>query len=130
MKKINTIILLVFISNISFAEDKVQELQIGQISPYTGILMPQSKADQIKMDLINADYNKAVNESLNKSIELYKSNETLYQNKVNVLTDQNNNLAKNLYEERSLSAWEKFGLFGLGILATVGAGFAIKKASQ
>ncbi len=89
-----------------------------------------SKAKEVRDKLIDGETYQKLNESLNKSIELYKSNEQINNNKINLLIEQNDKLAKNLLASQSLNNWERFGLVLLGIAMTVGAGFAIKKAGE
>lgn len=88
------------------------------------------KAKNVRDKLIDGDTYQKLNESLSKSIELYKSNDQLQQNKINLLLEQNNKLAVRLHDSQSLNNWERFGLFLLGIAATVGAGIAIRQASK
>lgn len=88
------------------------------------------KAKSVRDKLIDGETNLKLNESLTKSIELYKSNDQIQQNKINLLLEQNDKLAVRLNDSQSLNSWERFGLFVLGIAATVGAGIAIKKAGQ
>lgn len=89
-----------------------------------------AKAKDVRDRLIDLDTYQKLNESLNKSIELYKKNEVINDNKINLLIEQNDRLAKSLLAERTVGGWERFGYFLLGIVATVGAGFAIKKAGD
>ncbi|NJO65455.1 MAG: hypothetical protein HC836_47400 [Richelia sp. RM2_1_2] len=88
------------------------------------------KAKEVRNKLIDLEFFTETNKSLNRSIELYKSNELIYQNKEKILLEQNDNLAKNLNDSRTLSSWERIGWFTLGIAAAVLAGFAIKKAGE
>lgn len=116
------------------------QISIGETDPYLGAkghILPQEswvfspeKAKSTRDKLIDLQTTEKINESLNKSLDLYKSNEQIQQNKINLLLEQNDKLALRLGESQSLNNWEKFGLFVLGIAATVGAGFAIKKAGQ
>lgn len=88
------------------------------------------KAKEVRDRLIDLDNELKLNESLSKSIELYKKNEEIQNNKVNLLLEQNDRLAKSLGSERTLNNWERFGFLTLGIVLTVLAGFAIKKAGE
>lgn len=110
LKILSILLIISSLSNIALADDAVL-LSKGEISPYAGALLPLDKLQELRKAYIE-------NTSLNKSIELYKANEELYTKKVDTLNDQNDKLAKALYNERSLSTWEKIALFGLGALTT------------
>jgi len=98
------------ISNLSFAEEAVL-LSKGEAAPYSGALLPVDKLQELRKAYLEKD-------SLSRSIELYKSNELLYTKKVDVLSEQNDRLAKTAYEERNMSTLEKIGYFGLGAILT------------
>lgn len=121
-----TLIFSILVNNLALADDAVSLTQ-GQPAPYAGVLLSQPKADLIKKQLIDSDYNAAVNESLNKSITLYKSNEELYQKKIDLYSNQNDRLATELYSERQTSDWTKALWFILGIAATSAALYGAKK---
>lgn len=118
----------------------LSQIAIGDTDPYLGskgdvlkqdswVFSPE-KAKNVRDRLIDSESFSRINESLQKSLELYKSNEQIQQNKVNLLLEQNDKLAQRLGESQSLNNWERFGLFVLGIAATVGAGFAIHQAAK
>jgi len=96
-------------------------------SPYSGLLFTEQKANEIRRELLDKDYLKLQNDSLNRSLDLYKANEALYGQQKQLLLDQNDKLAKSLYQERNLTNWERVGFFVLGITVT---GLAIYGASQ
>lgn len=113
-------ILLVFltIANKPLYADDVIVLTKGQAAPFAGVLLPENKANEVYNDLKNY---KLLNESLEKSISIYKQNEMLYDKKVNMLLEQNDKLAVSLQQARTTSNWEKVLWFGLGFLS-VGLG--------
>lgn len=127
LKKLFSIFLIS--TNICLADNAVF-LEKGRQSPFDGYLFTPEKTNQMYKDLMDYDTLKSVNESLNKSIVLYKQNEELYQNKVNLLLDQNNKLSVNLFTERQDSNWERIVWFSLGVIGTGLAAYGIKKASQ
>lgn len=102
----------------------------GYILTQDSWVFSPEKAKSVRDRLIDLETETKIRQSLEKSVELYKSNEQIQQNKINLLLEQNDKLAQRLNDSQSLSNWEKFGLLFLGIAATVGAGFAIKKAGQ
>jgi len=122
MNKIKNLLvtLLVFsmtVSNSAFADDALV-LNKGQSAPFTGLLLTEDKANEVYNDIKKY---KLLNESLEKSVILYKQNEELYDKKVNILLEQNDKLSENLLQARTTSNWEKVLWFGLGFLS-VGLG--------
>lgn len=112
--------LLVFsmIVNNSATADDALILNKGQSAPFTGLLLTEDKANEVYTDIKRY---KLLNESLEKSVTLYKQNEELYDKKVNILLEQNDKLSENLLQARTTSNWEKVLWFGLGFLS-VGLG--------
>jgi hypothetical protein len=125
--KISLILLL--ISNIALADDPTI-LQLGDKAPYIGLLFSPTKANELRQGLLERDYYLKINDSLNKSIDLQQAIINDQNNKINLLITQDDSLAKNLQSERNVSEWTKAAYFLLGIAATVGAGYAIKRAGQ
>lgn len=125
MKIVSLLILLVFSFN-CYADQAVR-LSKDQPAPYAGVLLSEGMADQMKKDLIEADYNKALIESYKKSVDLYKANELLYQSKVDLYSSQNDKLAESLQSERSVSNWGRLAWFILGVGATCLAGYSISR---
>jgi hypothetical protein len=105
------------VSKSAFADDALV-LNKGQPAPFTGLLLTEDKANEVYNDIKKY---KLLNESLEKSVILYKQNEELYDKKVNILLQQNDKLSENLLQARTTSNWEKVLWFGLGFLS-VGLG--------
>jgi len=53
-----------------------------------------------------------------------------HENKVNLLVEQNDKLAKSLYSERTMTTWERVGWFVLGITATGIGAYALKNLAK
>lgn len=126
MKKLSKILLI--LSMIAIPANSYAgavRLVKDQPAPYAGVLLEEETIKSMQKDLIDADANKQLIESYKKSIDLYKTNETLYQQKVDLYSTQNDKLAESLQSERSVSNWGRLAWFLLGIGATVGAGYAI-----
>lgn len=123
------VVLLTFSQNVK-ADTSPSYLNKGDASPYAGLLFSVDDANSIRKQLIDLDTSKALNDSLNKSIDLYKNNETFYQQQKQVLLEQNDKLAKSLYEERQMTNWERAGFFVLGIAVTGLAFYGVKQLTK
>lgn len=129
MKTISLFLILSFCINAIGETDPHFEIRGYTLLQDSWVFSP-NKAKEVRDKLIDLDTYQKLNESLNRSIELYKKNEVINDNKINLLLEQNDTLAKNLMAERTVGNWERFGYVLLGIVMTVGAGFAIKKAGD
>lgn len=105
-------------------------LDKDQKAPYQGLLFPIDEAQSIRKDLIERDYLKLENLSLKRSVDLYKGNESIYQEQKTILLDQNDKLAKSLYAERQVTNWERLGWFVLGIGVTGLAIYGVKQITH
>lgn len=124
------LLIAILICNTCLADDGAVVVSKGDAAPFSGVLLSNEKANQLKVISIEHDEYKLLNDSLNRSINLYKSNEAVYDNKVNVLLQQNDKLAVDLYSARQTTMWEKLGFFVLGVAATTAAVYGVKKATQ
>lgn len=106
------------------------ELDKGQPAPYPGVLLDKEKSKEIRDELIEKDGLVKTNESLNKSIQLYRSNEDLQNQKSDILLKQNIELTKTLNDTRSVSGWEKVGFFILGVAITSAAVYGASKLAR
>lgn len=80
--------------------------------------------------LIDLDTALKTNESYKTSLDLQVQMSVLQEKKVNLVLEQNDQLAKSLQSERTINGWEKFGYFALGIAAAVLGGWAIGQAHK
>lgn len=126
----NKFLIIFLICSTAFPDTDPYFAERGTVLPKDSWVFSPEKAKQTRDKLIDAETYFKINESLTKSIELYKTTEEIQQNKVNLLLKQNDELAQRLYSSQSLNNWERFGLFFLGIAATVGAGWAISRAAK
>lgn len=125
--KISLISLL--ISNIALSDDPTL-LNKDQAAPYQGLLFSIQKANELKNTAIERDNLLKINESLNKSLSLQDDIINRQNQKVDILLNQNDKLAKSLGDERTIGSWERYGYVLLGVIMTVGAGFAINQAGK
>lgn len=95
-----------------------------------GTLLDLQKAEKIKDQLIERDAFEKQNKSYEKSIELYKSNESLYQQQNDILLNRNIELTKTLNDTRTTSDWAKVGYFLLGVTITGVAVYGASKLSK
>jgi hypothetical protein len=114
----------------SNADDQVIRLEKGTPSPYTGVLMPDSIAKDLRDAVVDRDGCKLINESLNKSIEFYRENESLNQEKVNILLQKNNELAESLRDTKDFNNTQRLIWFVLGIVVTGIAVYGVKQISN
>ena len=121
--------LLFFISAPCQAGD-VTYLELNTPAPYPGYLFTVPKTEETRQKLIDLDTFKALNESLQKSLDLNKTNLQLVEDKNVLLLNQNDSLAKKLYNEREMSDWTKALWFGAGVLATILITYGVKKINQ
>jgi len=117
------------ISNVSNA-DQVVQLNQNDKAPFAGLLFDQEKANNVKIGLIERDLYKEIMASQSRSIDLLKENEVYSENKVKMLLDQNDKLSQSLRSSQSMTTWERIGFFALGVLATVGAAYAVRSATR
>lgn len=118
MKKLIVILSLFnFIGSTSYAEESIY-LNQGQTAPYSGFLLPKEKVQELYNNTTERDFYKNTNDSLKKSIDLEQSNNNIKDQKIKLLLDQNDQLAKTAYNARELSNWEKIGYFLGGIIVT------------
>lgn len=104
------IVYVLLVNNISFAQESVY-LNQKDPAPFSGFLLPEEKVKELRNDSLEKD--------------MYKTEGTLKDTQIKLLSDQNDKLAKTLESTSSLSMWEKIGYFAAGVLLT---GLAISGA--
>lgn len=121
-------ILLIFILtiNISFGQES-KFLKKDSLVPFDGYLVTPQRVEELRKGILERDKYKLLNESLEKSLSLEKTNNELQEKKVTLLTEQNDRLGQTLGETRNSSDFNKILWFSLGIIAT---GLAIYGAKQ
>ena len=110
-------IVLVFAFTVqsAFAEDIVH-VKKGDAAPYDGYLLDQEKANKVRDQALDNEGLVKTNESLNKSIILYKSNQDLLTQENDILLKKDIELTKTLNDTRTTSDWVKVGYFVLGVV--------------
>lgn len=131
MSKILKIFLITLVSislpTTSFGNNEVLYLEKGSPAPFQGFLFPKEKAEELRKMNIEFDAIKNINLSLEKSVKLQQDNIELSNNKNKILLDQNDNLAKSLFEARQVTSLEKFLYFGLGVVLTGVTAYGLQK---
>lgn len=117
---------LIFPTITSKADDTIA-LDKGVPAPFSGLLMTTSKAKVLRSQLLERDALLQEKESFEKSLALYADIESLNQQKVGLLTTENERLSKQLGIASTTTNWERALYFGLGTLAT---GLIFYAASQ
>jgi hypothetical protein len=107
--------------------ESVVYLEKNKPAPYSGVLFPSEKADELRKMAIEVETLRAINESYNKSIQLYRQTITLSDEKFKLLETQNERLSVSLVESRRSNDLQKILWFSLGVLAT---GLAVYGAKQ
>ena len=127
-------IFLIIVSLVCFESNAYGEgvhlLDKGQPAPFSGVLFSNKKGNEIRRQLIEGDGYKLINESLVKSIDLYKENDKLQREKVNLLLTENINLNNRVDSLKKTNDIERIIWFSLGVLATGFALYGAKKATQ
>lgn len=117
------------IVNPLYANDVVY-LEKDKPSPYSGILFPVERANELRKMAIELETLRAINESYSKSIQLYQKTMQLNDEKYLLIYNQNDRLSEALVESRRSSDLQKIIWFGLGVLATGFAVYGAKKVIQ
>lgn len=109
------VILLTLFSFVAYAGD-VTHIEKDTPAPYTGYLFTPEKTNEVKNVVVERDGLLKLNESLTKSLQLQSDIAELNQKKVNILLQQQEDLSKTLYDQRSMSNLERMLWVGAGIL--------------
>lgn len=129
MKYINVFVILSLIGNLCYAED-VTFLNQGDKAPYTGYLFTESKTKEVRIQLLERDSYKALNDSYEKTNVWLKQNIDLKDQQITIVSQRNDDLAKALREEKTANNWERIFYFAIGVLATSAAVYGVKKITQ
>lgn len=127
MKKLITILLI--ISHWVFADEAVF-LNKNDPAPYDGFLITPAKVQEIKQVKFERDTYLKLNESYDKSLKLQEDINSKNQDKIKLLLDQNDKLAKTAYDSQSINTLEK-ALWFVGGMVAVGLGaYGISQVSR
>lgn len=124
-----TTLTILISANLALGLD-AQYVTKGTPAPQDGYFLTVPKAQDLRRRLVQDENLKLINQSLYESIELYKSQVKLSEERVKVAVERNDELSKNLIAERSTSTWERIVWFSLGVIATSAAVWAGTKVSR
>lgn len=111
-------IFLSFLMIVSTANAQVESVPLkkGELAPYEGVLLSNKKANEIKDELVEKDLLKQENDSLKKSVDLFKLKDQYSEDQIQKLLQSNSKLVDaNL---RQNNKYEPVLWFALGVLAT------------
>lgn len=91
------------------------------------MLFTVQQANTLYRDVRENEANKKIIESLNNSLSIASKNSEIDAQKINILDKRNDELAQRLRDSQSMNDWQKVMYISLGVIATVGAGFAISR---
>ncbi len=130
LKKILSLLMMTMILSQNVRADKSIEIPAAELTPFASILMDKEKADKVHIQLLERDLYEELSDSQQKTINLYKSNQSLEDEQIKTLTSQNDKLSESLKSAQGMNNLERFGIFALGVIATIGAGLAIQHISK
>lgn len=123
----NKLILLLLIPSLLLAETDPVYAPKGFVLTQDSWVFSPDKAKEVRNKLIDLETEQKLNESYKKTLTNHENLYKIEQEKVTILLEQNNKLAYSLNESRSLTDWQKFAYFTLGVAATVLSVYAIQK---
>ena len=109
------LISLMILTSTANATDDAVAIKKDSPAPFSGILMTHTKAQEIEKDLIDLDGTKALNGSLQKSLDINQKNYTIETQKTAVLLNRNDELAKQLKNSESTTNFERVVWVVIGV---------------
>ena len=126
MNKLIITLCIIVNPSLTFADDIVY-LNKGTPSPSDGYLFSPAKTQTVKNQLLTIDDLRLQVASYQKSINLYKVNESEYQKEIDLFSTQNTKLINEQQTALSMSTYEKAGWFAGGLIASALAFVAASK---
>lgn len=102
----------------------------GETVPFDGLLFSEQKAESTRLELLDKDACFKDKDSLNKEIDLYKSNISFKDQQVNMLLNQNKVLIEVNNTQEVKDEIKKYVYFGSGILITILSVYASSKITK
>ncbi len=104
------------LSSVCFAD--VVAINQGQVAPFKGYLFSSDKELEARSAMLDNVILKDMTARQEKVIQLYKADEGIFDQRIENYIKQNDILAKENEQLRSMNNWERFGWFALGVVAT------------
>jgi hypothetical protein len=120
---------IIILNNVAYGNEVVF-LEETKPAPYSGILFPVEKANELRKMAIELDTLRVLKDSYEKSNKLYEESISLKDNKYNLLLEQNTRLLKLTNENSQSEDLQKIIWFALGVVATGFAVYGAKKITQ
>lgn len=114
------------ITNNAYANDPVA-LREGEPAPFSGLLFSPKKANELRANLIEKEYWQKMAESYQTTVTGFENILKIKDDNNKLLLERNDQISKTLRDQKDFNTWERVGWFGLGVLATVLAGFAVRE---
>ena len=130
MKTVIKLFLILSILSTNANADIAIEIKGGDRAPFSGMLMDAEKSNKIRIQLLEGDYNKALAESYLRSIDRYKQNEKLYEERSALLLNQNSKLIDQIKVNEASDTLSHILWIGAGMAITVLGGLIVKQASK
>lgn len=121
---------LIDLSTLPDINKPVVPLKQGDTAPFDGLLFTEQKAEAIRIELLDKDACFKDKDSLNKEIDLYKTNISFKDQQVDMLLKQNQVLIQTNNTQEAKDEIKKYVYFGSGVLLTILSIYAAKKTSQ
>ncbi len=129
MKKIFVQFLAIsLISNTAYAD--VIWLEKGTAANFSGFLFDEKAGKDVKAKLVDLEYFQKLNESLQKQVTFLEAIEKRSEEKLTIVLDRNDQLAKSLNSARSLNDLERVLYFAAGVLGTILVLYGVKQVAK
>jgi len=121
------IITMLLIFNGSFACDPVKFVEKGNPAPCSGYLFTPEKEREIRLQLVELEFEKQLVISKDRQIELHKQENKLITERYDLWRVEAKELSSDLSKERNNNFWRNTLYFALGMIITTGVTYAVNQ---
>lgn len=107
----------------SFAQDIVV-LKKGEPAPFDGVFFSKEAEVKLRQVALDKQALEKQNLTLKDLAVFYEDQSNIMRQRISVQQDQNINLSKQLYDQRSGNFWENAMYFGIGVFVTGAMSYA------
>jgi hypothetical protein len=118
---------MLLIFNTALACDPVKFVEKGAAAPCTGYLFTPEKEKEVRMQVIDLQYEKELSLSKDRQIELYKKENAILTERYQIWSVEAKALSSDLSKERNSTFWRNTLYFALGMLITTGVTYAVNQ---